>query len=253
LDIGFGPQINDIVDDPLMPKDHQTVMFSATYPREIQDLARNYLRPDFLFLTVGKIGAATDLITQKFIYTQNYEKEQKVVEIIKQDSGKTLIFARTKKRVDELAYLLQGEGFPVSSIHGDHSQNQRNSAMRSFLHKESNVLVATDVAARGLDIRDVNTVINFDMPNEIDSYVHRIGRTGRAGKKGIAVSFLSDDDISLLRDLTEVIEGAKQQPPAWFQELQRKQREQKHHRQSSSGFRSAKRPFSGKFGSGSRW
>ena len=218
LDMGFEPQIRDIVDKFGLPNNRQSIMFSATFPKEIQKLARDFLE-DYLFLTVGRVGATHAAITQSLKYTEEGEKYRELCRILKDQgsgAGLTLVFVETKRRADEIENSLSGQGFPSTSIHGDREQADREEALRLFKSGRCPILVATDVAARGLDIPNVNLVVNFDLPKAIDDYVHRIGRTGRAGNVGKAVSFVNEGARPVVKDLLTLLEEAKQEVPEWF-------------------------------------
>ncbi|PRP74970.1 ATP-dependent RNA helicase DED1 [Planoprotostelium fungivorum] len=223
LDVGFGPAINSIVKDPNFPSnnDRQTLLFSATFPKEIQHLAKSLLKPSHLFLVVGRIGSASELVQQQIIRTPSLvDKEETLIELLEKNQvGKTLIFCKTKHKVDEVGEALHRMGHKVATVHGDFSQGQRNAAMKSFISNQVSVLVATDVAARGLDVKDIETVINFDLPMEIDDYVHRIGRTGRAGRTGTSISFFNPkDDSRLSSSLITILSDAKQEVPSFLEE-----------------------------------
>jgi ATP-dependent RNA helicase DDX3X len=218
LDMGFEPVIRDIVEQFGMPQDRQSVMFSATFPKEIQRLARDFLN-DYVFLTVGRVGSTHQNITQYMKYTEDHDKYRELCRILKEqgkEAGLTLVFVETKRRADELESSLTTAGFPATSIHGDREQADREEALRRFKSGRCPVLVATDVASRGLDIPNVNHVINFDLPKSIDDYVHRIGRTGRAGNLGKATAFVNDNARPILRDLLQLLEESKQETPEWF-------------------------------------
>jgi len=220
LDMGFEPQIRRLVEKEGMPAtgDRLTMMFSATFPTEIQRLASDFLH-DYIFLRIGKVGSTTDFIIQKVMRVPEAEKRQTVVELLKTVKGLTLIFVETKRAADLLDTLLYDEGFPSTSIHGDRSQREREDALNSFKAGKLPILVATDVAARGLDIPNVLHVINFDMPNNIESYIHRIGRTGRAGNSGLATAFINEDNGNIIPDLITTLEDTDQEVPEWLTEL----------------------------------
>ncbi|CAD6226319.1 unnamed protein product [Miscanthus lutarioriparius] len=193
LDMGFEPQIRKIVEGMDMPQrgERQTMLFSATFPKEIQRMAADFLA-DYIFLAVGRVGSSTDLIAQRVEFVLDSDKRSYLMDLLhaqkaNETHGKhalTLVFVETKRGADALEDWLFRNGFPATSIHGDRTQQEREHALRSFKSGATPILVATDVAARGLDIPHVAHVINFDLPNDIDDYVHRIGRTGRAGKSG---------------------------------------------------------------------
>ncbi|CAN0879243.1 DEAD-box ATP-dependent RNA helicase 37 [Linum grandiflorum] len=225
LDMGFEPQIRKIVEQVDMPPSgmRQTMLFSATFPKEIQRLASDFLS-NYIFLAVGRVGSSTDLILQRVEFVQNADKRSHLMDLLhaqkeSEVNGKeslTLVFVETKKGADSLEYWLCGNGFPATTIHGDRTQQERELALRSFKTGRTPILVATDVAARGLDIPHVAHVINFDLPNDIDDYVHRIGRTGRAGKSGLATAFFNDGNTSMARSLVDLMQEANQEVPAWL-------------------------------------
>ncbi|CAH1420125.1 unnamed protein product [Lactuca virosa] len=224
LDMGFEPQIRKIVEQTDMPPpgQRQTMLFSATFPREIQRLASDFLS-NYIFLTVGRVGSSTDLIVQRVEFVQEVDKRSHLMDLLhaqkENDSNTkalTLVFVETKKGADSLEHWLYSNGFPATTIHGDRSQPEREQALRSFKSGKTPILVATDVAARGLDIPDVSHVVNFDLPNDIDDYVHRIGRTGRAGKTGLATAFFSDNNTSIAKSLADLMQEANQEVPAWL-------------------------------------
>ncbi|KAL9329391.1 hypothetical protein ACSQ67_004394 [Phaseolus vulgaris] len=225
LDMGFEPQIRKIVEQMDMPPPgaRQTMLFSATFPKEIQRLASDFLSK-YIFLAVGRVGSSTDLIVQRVEYVQESDKRSHLMDLLHAQrangvQGKqalTLVFVETKKGADSLEHWLCLNGFPATTIHGDRSQQERELALRSFKSGNTPILVATDVAARGLDIPHVAHVVNFDLPNDIDDYVHRIGRTGRAGKKGLATAFFNDNNSSLARALADLMQEANQEVPAWL-------------------------------------
>ncbi|KDD72261.1 DEAD/DEAH box helicase, partial [Helicosporidium sp. ATCC 50920] len=221
LDMGFEPQIRRIVEGEDMPRpgERQTLLFSATFPKEIQRLASDFLHR-YIFLAVGRVGSSTELIVQHVEYVSGPDKRQMVLDLLQSlETGLTLVFVETKKGADALEEFLHRNGLPATSIHGDRSQSEREAALRSFRSGRTPVLVATDVAARGLDIPHVTHVINFDLPADIDDYVHRIGRTGRAGKKGLATAFFCDKDASLAPKLVELLGETNQEVPGWLQNI----------------------------------
>ncbi|KAK7331474.1 hypothetical protein VNO77_25699 [Canavalia gladiata] len=225
LDMGFEPQIRKIVEQMDMPPPgaRQTMLFSATFPKEIQRLASDFLA-NYIFLAVGRVGSSTDLIVQRVEYVQESDKRSHLMDLLHAQrangvQGKqalTLVFVETKKGADALEHWLCRNSFPATTIHGDRTQQERELALRSFKSGNTPILVATDVAARGLDIPHVAHVVNFDLPNDIDDYVHRIGRTGRAGKKGLATAFFNDNNASLARALADLMQEANQEVPAWL-------------------------------------
>merc|ERR1712190_59544 len=189
--------------------------------REVQLMAQDFLS-DYVFITVGRVGSASELVKQHVVYAGDVR--QKVHELdraIKDNlpqGGLAVIFVETKRGVDTLELDLHEAGVKVTAIHGDRSQQERDEALHAFKTGANPVLVATDVAARGLDIPNVALVINFDMPKQLDDYVHRIGRTGRAGRKGVAVAFVNER-CTYLPELGNLLVEAKQDPPLWFNDL----------------------------------
>ncbi|KAE8668443.1 DEAD-box ATP-dependent RNA helicase 37 [Hibiscus syriacus] len=225
LDMGFEPQIRKIVEQMDMPNRgvRQTMLFSATFPREIQRLASDFLS-NYIFLAVGRVGSSTDLIVQRVEFVIESDKRSHLMDLLhaQRENGAhgkqalTLVFVETKKGADSLEHWLCMNGFPATTIHGDRTQQERELALRSFKTGKTPILVATDVAARGLDIPHVAHVVNFDLPNDIDDYVHRIGRTGRAGKSGLATAFFNEGNLSMARPLAELMQEANQEVPAWL-------------------------------------
>ncbi|CAD6256525.1 unnamed protein product [Miscanthus lutarioriparius] len=222
LDMGFEPQVRRIVEqmDMPLPGVRQTMLFSATFPKEIQKMASDFL-DNYIFLAVGRVGSSTELIAQRVEFVQEADKRSHLMDLLhaQRDAGKqtlTLVFVETKRGADSLENWLCMNGFPATSIHGDRNQQEREYALRSFKSGQTPILVATDVAARGLDIPHVAHVVNFDLPNDIDDYVHRIGRTGRAGKSGLATAFFNDNNSSLARSLADLMQESNQEVPAWL-------------------------------------
>ncbi|CAN6216407.1 unnamed protein product [Urochloa humidicola] len=226
LDMGFEPQIRKIVDMMNMPKKsvRQTLLFSATFPPEIQRLASDFLH-NYIFITVGRVGSSTDLIEQRIEFVNDGEKRGFLLELLhKQSVGATskqpltLIFVETKREADALRYWLYSKGFPATAIHGDRTQQERESALKSFKSGATPIMVATDVASRGLDVPNVAHVINYDLPKSVEDYVHRIGRTGRAGKAGNATAFFTESNHPLAKGLLELMTEAKRDVPKWLRE-----------------------------------
>ncbi|XP_071993892.1 ATP-dependent RNA helicase DDX3X isoform X1 [Engystomops pustulosus] len=245
LDMGFEPQIRRIVEEDTMPPKgvRQTMMFSATFPKEIQILARDFL-DEYIFLAVGRVGSTSENITQKVVWVEELDKRSFLLDLLNA-TGKdslTLVFVETKKGADALEDFLYHEGYACTSIHGDRSQRDREEALHQFRSGKSPILVATAVAARGLDISNVKHVINFDLPSDIEEYVHRIGRTGRVGNLGLATSFFNDKNVNITKDLLDLLVEAKQEVPSWLENMAYEQ----HHKSSSRG--RSKSRFSGGFG-----
>ncbi|ORY80759.1 hypothetical protein BCR35DRAFT_352513 [Leucosporidium creatinivorum] len=222
LDMGFEPQIRKIVDQ--IRPDRQTLMFSATWPREVRQLANNFLK-DFCHVTVGNLDTAANLaITQKIeIVNGEHEKRPLLVKPYLEDiaaaEGKVLIFVSTKRTADELTQWLRQDGWPALTIHGDKEQGERDWVLSEFKSGRHPIMIATDVASRGLDVKDISCVINYDAPSSSEDYVHRIGRTGRAGKTGTSVTFLTPDCNRLASALIKILSDAKQPVPPQLAEL----------------------------------
>ncbi|KAH8598230.1 P-loop containing nucleoside triphosphate hydrolase protein [Bisporella sp. PMI_857] len=223
LDMGFEPQIRRIVEGEDMPgvQNRQTLMFSATFPRDIQMLARDFLK-DYVFLSVGRVGSTSENITQKVEYVEDMDKRSVLLDILHtHGAGLTLIFVETKRMADSLSDFLINQNFPATSIHGDRTQRERERALEMFRNGRCPILVATAVAARGLDIPNVTHVVNYDLPTDIDDYVHRIGRTGRAGNTGISTAFFNRGNRGVVRDLIELLKEANQEVPAFLENIAR--------------------------------
>ncbi|WP_229429270.1 DEAD/DEAH box helicase, partial [Massilia sp. ST3] len=203
LDMGFLPDLQRIIN--LLPKKRQNLMFSATFSPEIKKLANTFLT-DPVTIEVARSNATADKVTQ-VVYKVDEEHKRDVVEhIIRQRELKqVIVFSNTKIGASRLSRHLEQRGIKASAIHGDKTQQERMAALDAFKKGEVEVLVATDVAARGLDISDLPCVINFDLPYNAEDYVHRIGRTGRAGASGDAISVYSDKDERLLSDIEKLI------------------------------------------------
>ncbi len=200
LDMGFIDDIKDIVDE--LPEERQTLLFSATMPKEILDLAEEFLKPDYEMIRIKPEEVTVDRIKQKVYRLKGRDKFKKFAETLKENgTQKTIVFTQTKVGADELAKRLQEEGFNADAIHGDYSQNKREHVLRKFRSNKLDILVATDVAARGLDIKGIKVVYNYDIPKDVESYIHRIGRTGRAGQEGVALSFSSPQEDKFLRQI----------------------------------------------------
>uniref|UniRef100_A0AAX7SRX4 RNA helicase n=1 Tax=Astatotilapia calliptera TaxID=8154 RepID=A0AAX7SRX4_ASTCA len=221
LDMGFEPDMRRLVGSPGMPskENRQTLMFSATFPEDIQRLAADFLKTDYLFLAVGIVGGACSDVEQTFVQVTKFAKRDQLLDLLKSTgSARTMVFVETKRQADFIAVILCQEKFPTTSIHGDREQWQREQALGDFRSGKCPVLVATSVGARGLDIPDVQLVVNFDLPNNIDEYVHRIGRTGRCGNTGRAVSFYDPEANSeLAQSLVTILSKAQQEVPSWLE------------------------------------
>jgi ATP-dependent RNA helicase DDX3X len=224
LDMGFEPQIRRIVEGEDMPgvMDRQTLMFSATFPRDIQLLAKDFLK-EYVFLSVGRVGSTSENITQKIEYVEDEDKRSLLLDVIASmpTGGLTLIFVETKRMADMLSDFLLRSNIAATSIHGDRTQRERERALELFRGGKTPIMVATAVAARGLDIPNVTHVINYDLPSDIDDYVHRIGRTGRAGNTGSATAFFNRGNRNIVRDLLDLLKEANQEIPSWLESVAR--------------------------------
>uniref|UniRef100_T1IXR6 RNA helicase n=1 Tax=Strigamia maritima TaxID=126957 RepID=T1IXR6_STRMM len=212
LDMGFEPQIRKIVSQ--VRPDRQTLMWSATWPKEVKILAEDFLN-DYIQINVGGVDLrANPNIHQVVDVCSEYDKYDKLIELLKQcqaENEKVLIFSMTKRTADELVHVIGDNGFRATSIHGDKSQMDRDRALNNFRSGKISTLVATDVAARGLDVDDIKMVINFDFPNNCEDYIHRIGRTARASKTGTAYTFFTEKDAGQARDLIAILKDSKQE------------------------------------------
>ncbi|KAL3121609.1 hypothetical protein niasHT_008738 [Heterodera trifolii] len=225
LDMGFEPQIRQIVQMSGMPQKGEriTAMFSATFPKDIQILAQDFLMPEYVFLAVGRVGSTSENISQKVVWVEEHNKRHFLMDLLdaSEPEALTLIFVETKRGCGDLSYMLQQEGYQCVAIHGDLKQMERERHLENFRNGTTPILVATAVAARGLDIPNVKHVINYDLPNDIDEYVHRIGRTGRVGNIGMATSFFNDKNRNISHELTSLIVEANQELPDWLEEMAR--------------------------------
>ena len=189
LAMGFLPSLRKVA--KMLPKERQTMLFSATMSKNMNEIASSYLKKP-VQVEVARAGQAADKITQELHFIARADKSQKLLDLLgNHPEDRALVFGRTKHGMEELSKTLIGAGFKAGSIHGNKSQRQRDKAIAAFKSGAIKVLVATDVAARGLDIPDVKHVYNYELPNVPEAYVHRIGRTARAGKEGAAIAFCS--------------------------------------------------------------
>lgn len=224
LDMGFEPQIRRIVSR--LPKDRQTMMWSATWPREIQDLAAEFMN-DYEQIAVdsAKLKANPNIRQivkvcapfERFNTVVNYLNECKQNE----ETPRVLIFVNTKRMADSLMMQLMKHRYRAISMHGDRSQRQRDDALRLFKNRQCNIMIATDVAARGLDISDISHVINYDLPNNIEDYIHRIGRTARHDKEGCSFSIATENDAGIAQKLIGVLTETNQEVPEELEEISR--------------------------------
>ncbi len=203
LDMGFLPDLRFIIRK--LPRDRQTLMFSATFPNDIARLAADMTR-DAVRVAVGPLSKPVDAVRQVVYTVQHPDKNRLLVKILKEEKIESaLVFLRTKIRTDHLARILKRHGFKVQAIHGDRSQSQREHALDGFRQGRFRFLLATDVAARGLDVEGISHVINFDIPQNADDYIHRVGRTARASAEGDAITFVSPDEMMPLAAIEQAL------------------------------------------------
>ncbi|NVO15870.1 MAG: DEAD/DEAH box helicase, partial [Rhodoplanes sp.] len=206
LDMGFIHDIRKIVSK--LPKDRQTLFFSATMPQAIAELASLMLR-DPARVAVTPAASTVDRIDQRIVHVDKAAKPTILAEILKSETlDRCLVFTRTKHGADKVVRSLAKSGIDAEAIHGNKSQNQRERVLAAFRTGEVRILIATDIAARGIDVEGISHVVNYDLPNIPESYVHRIGRTARAGADGIAISFCDAEEMPFLRDIEKLIRRA---------------------------------------------
>lgn len=211
LDMGFIHDIKRLL--PLLPKRKQTLFFSATMPEAITKLSRSILTKP-VRVEVTPASSAVDTVEQHLYYVEKPDKSSLLFTILeKAKSRSVLVFSRTKHGADRIARNLKKKGIGCEAIHGNKSQGARQRALTNFKSGKTRVIIATDIAARGIDIADLEMVINYDLPDVAETYVHRIGRTGRAGKSGTALSFCTADDRAMLKDIQKLT-GKKLNPVA---------------------------------------
>jgi len=202
LNMGFREDMETILGQ--IQGEHQTALFSATMPKPILDIT-NQFQKDAKLIKIAAKELTIPLVSQRYYRVKKQDKDAACIRLLEYYQPKlTLIFCNTKKKVDELAEVLKKQGYQAEGLHGDMSQHQRDVAMGRFRNGSTSILIATDVAARGIDVDDVEAVINYDIPQDIEYYVHRIGRTGRAGRSGRSFTFVSGKDIYQLRDIEKV-------------------------------------------------
>lgn len=203
LDMGFIHDVKKII--KLIPAKRQTLFFSATMPKEITTLANSILT-DPVKVEVNPVSSTAEMIEQALYYVDTPAKKDLLVHVLKETTAPSvLVFSRTKHGADKIVKLLAKNKVTAEAIHGNKSQNARQRALSNFKDKTSRVLVATDIAARGIDIDELSFVINYDIPNIPETYVHRIGRTGRAGASGMAISFCDKEERKYIRDIQKLI------------------------------------------------
>ncbi len=223
LDMGFAAQLSQILKQ--VPHQRQTLFFTATWASELDQFAKKYLRNP-VKVTVGTVSRAAPQITQSVVMTTIQKKNESLLDELNRCSGSVLIFARTKSRTSRVARYLTEYGVAVNQLHGGRTQGQRNSALAAFRSGKARVLVATDIAARGIDVEKIGHVINYDLPQSSEDYIHRIGRTGRAGETGQAVSLLTPEDRQQWQQISKLLARSGSEVPALTGEMQESQQEQ---------------------------
>lgn len=211
LNMGFREDMETILKE--IPAEHQTALFSATMPKAILDITKSYQKPDAVHIKVAAKELTIPLVKQYYYMVKSKYKAEAVKRLLQaNDIGRSIVFCNTKRMVDDLTGELKSYGYRAEGLHGDLSQKQRDMVMKHFRSGGTQVLIATDVAARGIDVDDLEAVFNYDIPQDIEYYVHRIGRTGRAGKEGVAFTLVSGREIYRIRDIervchTKMLEG----------------------------------------------
>jgi ATP-dependent RNA helicase RhlE len=204
LDMGFAPAIRQILD--ATPKSRQTMLFSATMPKEIEDLAKGYQR-DPLRIEVARAGTAAELVDQVLFVVPHEDKVQVLKSLLEEHTGTVLVFTRTRHGARKLAKSIRNLGHTAAEIHSDRTLPQRREALAGFKSGKHRVLVATDIASRGIDVKEISVVINYDVPEHPEDYVHRIGRTGRAGATGKAVTLATPEQNRDVRDIEKLMKA----------------------------------------------
>ena len=202
LDLGFLPQIRQIL--RLLPRQRQTLMFSATMPDSIEMIAKDFMN-DPVRVDITPVGTAEGIAHRLYVVKEE-DKRPCLMALLQQELGSTLVFARRKIDAEWLYHVLERQGHPVARIHSDQSQGKRVSALKTFREGEHRILVATDIAGRGIDVPGIEHVINFDIPESVDDYIHRAGRTARHDRKGIVSTIASWQDLPMVRKIEETID-----------------------------------------------
>lgn len=232
LDMGFEPQIRRVVEK--IPEDRQTLMWSATWPEEIQSLAHEFMK-NFEFVAVDSEKLKANPNIQQIVHVcGSRDKFTHMIDHFagcrdRQEDSRTLIFTNTKRMADQLLVQLMRHRHRAIALHGDRSQRQRDDALRLFRNRSCNIMVATDVAARGLDISDITHVINYDFPNTIEDYIHRIGRTARHDKTGVSITYFTLDNIALANKLIKVLQETGQSVPPELEKMSRERHMYREH------------------------
>jgi superfamily II DNA/RNA helicase len=225
MDMGFEPQMEEIMKQ--IPEQRQTLLFSATWPKSVQKLANKYLKKEWVNVNVGETEelAANKAVSQEFYPLDDDEKENKLWRILYDmgENTKIIIFGNTKNRINKLQKAVWDQGYDCIAMHGDKTQLERTADLAKFVSGEVSVMLATDVCARGLDIKDVTHVLNFDMARDVESYIHRIGRTGRAGASGVSITFFNRAyDMECAPALAKIAREAGQSVPDFLEKAAEK-------------------------------
>lgn len=202
LDMGFAPQLAEI--EKFVPQKRQNLLFSATWNKNVDQLSKKFL-VEPLRIAVGSVSKAAASVKQTFKTTSQLAKNDTLINEIRKREGSIIVFTRTKSRTHKLSRFLTSLGMQVEQMHGDRTQGQRRAALEAFRNGESRILVATDVAARGIDVADIGHVINYDLPQVAEDYIHRIGRSGRAGSTGQALSLIAPEEHDLWEDIMRLL------------------------------------------------
>ncbi|USP73845.1 atp-dependent rna helicase dbp2 [Curvularia clavata] len=223
LDMGFEPQIRKIIGQ--IRPDRQTCMWSATWPKEVRQLAADYQK-DWIQVNIGSMDLSANHRIQQIVEVcTEFEKRDRMAKhletIMSNKENKILIFTGTKRVADEITRFLRQDGWPALSIHGDKQQNERDWVLNEFKTGKSPIMVATDVASRGIDVRNITHVLNYDYPNNSEDYIHRIGRTARAGANGTAITLFTTENSKQARDLVQILQESKQQIDPRLHEMAR--------------------------------
>jgi ATP-dependent RNA helicase RhlE len=241
LDMGFAPQIEKIL--RCVPKDRQTMLFSATMPKEIMAIAAKYMKLP-VSVEIAPSGTTVEDVIQELFIVKKEDKPRLLGKLLEQYHGPVLLFSRTKYNARKLARSIREMGHRAAEIHSNRSLSQRREALDGFKLGKYKVLVATDIASRGLDVTGIEVVINYDLPEDAENYVHRIGRTARAGRKGRAISFATPDQSSDVRDIEKLIRATlpvSKHPHITPQEFLKSAPPDKHRQQSKNFFRGQRR------------
>ncbi len=203
LDMGFAPAIRKILDTT--PTTRQTMLFSATMPKEITELAQRYLKKDHVRVEIAREGTVADKIEQELFVVEKIDKPSLLSDVLYENKGTVLVFTRTRHGASRVAKMVRAHGHTAAELHSDRSLNQRIAALDGFKSGQYRVLIATDIAARGIDVKEIELVVNYDIPENAADYVHRIGRTGRAGASGRAITFACPDQHRDVRDIEKLM------------------------------------------------